>query len=66
MPEVNGDEVAAMMKRIKREVCIIMLSGVCGLPESARAHVDAFLEKGLPPTAVLAKIDELLSEKAHA
>lgn len=65
MPDANGEEVAATMKRMKPAVRVLMFSGVPNLPESARAHADAFLEKGQHPTVVLAKIDELLSEQAE-
>jgi CheY-like chemotaxis protein len=60
MPDGNGDHVAAMMKRIKSDVRILMLSGVPQIPESARLNVDAFLQKGQSPTVVLDKIQELL------
>ncbi|HET7441055.1 MAG TPA: response regulator [Terriglobales bacterium] len=62
MPDGDGGEVAATMKRMKPDVRVLMFSGVRAVPESARAHVDAFLEKGQNPTAVLAKIDELLTD----
>lgn len=62
MPDANGAEVAATMKRMKPDVRILMFSGVRNLPEDARVHVDAFLEKGQHPTVVLAKIDELLTD----
>lgn len=62
MPDGDGGEVAATMKRMKPDVRVLMFSGVRAVPESARAHVDAFLEKGQHPTAVLAKIDELLTD----
>jgi hypothetical protein len=35
MPETNGDEVAATMKRIKPYARILMFSGVSDIPESA-------------------------------
>jgi CheY-like chemotaxis protein len=60
MPESNGDDVAATMKRIKPDVRILMFSGLPHLPETARDHVDAFLQKGQSPTVVLDKIRELL------
>jgi len=60
MPESNGDDVAATMKRIKPDVRILMFSGVPHVPENARQHVDAFLQKGQSPTVVLDKIRELL------
>lgn len=65
MPDANGAEVAATMKRMKPEVRVLMFSGVAHLPEDARSHADAFLEKGQHPTVVLAKIDELLREQAE-
>jgi CheY-like chemotaxis protein len=65
MPEMNGDDVAATMKRIKPDVRILMFSGVADVPENARLHVDAFLQKGQSPTVVMDKIQELLeSHKA--
>src|SRR5947207_12415661 len=44
MPESNGDDVAATMKRIKPDVRILMFSGLARVPEHARLHVDAFLQ----------------------
>ncbi len=60
MPDSNGDDVADTMKRIKPNVRILMFSGVAHVPEKARAHVDAFLQKGQSPLVVLDKIRELL------
>jgi len=65
MPELNGAEVAVRMKRIKPDVRIVLFSGLA-LPESDRAHVDAFIEKGEHPTVVLQKIDELLQAGEQA
>lgn len=50
------------MKRMKPNVQVLMSSGVSHIPESARIHIDAFLEKGVQPITVLSKIDELLTE----
>ena len=60
MPDGNGDDVAAMMRRIKPDVRILMFSGVLKVPENAQLHVDAFLQKGQMPPVVLDKIRELL------
>ncbi len=60
MPEVDGGKVAAMMKQIKPQVRIVMFSGVAEVPAQARAHVDAFLQKGQHPSVVLQAINELL------
>jgi response regulator RpfG family c-di-GMP phosphodiesterase len=66
LPDSNGDEVAALMKRMKPEVRILMLSGVSHVPENARLHVDAFLQKGLSPTLIVDKIRELLNSSGKA
>jgi len=59
MPDSTGDDVAAMMKRIKPD-------GVPNVPENTRLHVDAFLQKGQSPTVVLDKIHELLESSGKA
>lgn len=66
MPEVNGREVAAMMKRMKPNVRIVMFSGVSHIPESDRSQVDAFLEKGERPNLVLQTIADLLQPEQAA
>ena len=66
LPDINGDEVAATMRRIKPDVRIIMFSGVQDVPDVARLHVDAFLQKGQPPTLVVDKIRELLNSASKA
>jgi hypothetical protein len=66
MPDSNGDHVAAMMKRIKPDVRILMFSGVPYVPDNARLHVDAFLQQGQSPTVVLDKIQELLESSPKA
>jgi CheY-like chemotaxis protein len=65
LPDADGGEVAATMKRMKPHVRVLMFSGIRDVPESARAHVDAFLEKGQHPTVVLAKIDELITDRVE-
>jgi DNA-binding response OmpR family regulator len=66
LPDCNGHEAAATMKRIKPDVQILMFSGVPHVPESARQHVDAFLQKGQSPAVVLDKIRELLNSSGKA
>jgi response regulator RpfG family c-di-GMP phosphodiesterase len=66
MPDGNGDDVAATMKRIKPDVQILMFSGVPDVPERARIHVDAFLQKGHTPRVVLDKIQDLLDSSHKA
>lgn len=66
MPDNNGDDVAATMKRMKPNVHILMFSGVSHVPEAARLHVDAFIQKGKSPVVVLDKIEELLGSRKVA
>ena len=66
MPEANGGEVAAMMKRIKPHVPILLFSGVSEIPNSDHLQIDAFLQKGTAPPIVLQKIEELLGRDGAA
>jgi hypothetical protein len=43
-----------------------MFSGVAEVPPEARSQVDAFLQKGQPPSVVLRTIDELLQNNGRA
>ena len=45
MPEMNGQEVAIEMRRVKPQAPIIMLSGAVDIPERALESVDAFVTK---------------------
>jgi two-component system cell cycle sensor histidine kinase/response regulator CckA len=45
MPEMNGQEVAMEMRRLKPEAAIIMLSAAIDVPEQALELVDAFIVK---------------------
>ena len=45
MPEMNGQEVAIEMRRLKPLAPIIMLSGAVDIPEQALKWVDAFIAK---------------------
>ena len=66
LPDSNGNEAAATMKRIKPDVQILMFSGVPHVPENARRNVDAFLQKGQSPAVILDKIRELLKSSGKA
>jgi len=61
MPEMNGELVAAEMRRTKPRVPILMLSGWGSLPESALQMVDGFVAKGDPVEFFLLAIQQLLS-----
>jgi len=45
MPQMNGQEVAIEMRRLRPEALIIMLSGAVDIPEQALKLVDAFIAK---------------------
>jgi CheY-like chemotaxis protein len=60
MPAIDGGQVAAT------GVPILMLTGVPRVPEQDLAHIDAFVQKGQEPAAVLQKIKQLLNPSQQA
>ncbi len=60
MPEMDGDEAAAHMKRIKPDVVILMFSGDLSASRSEHPAVDHFLIKGLHPSVLVRSLDALL------
>jgi CheY-like chemotaxis protein len=63
MPGMNGDVVAAKMKRAKSHVPIMLLSAYGPLPKSKLATVDTFLSKSQPPTMLLSTLQDLLDKR---
>ncbi len=61
MPEMNGELVAAEMKRTNPEIPILMLSGWVSLPESALQLVDEFVAKGDRVEFMLLTVQQVLS-----
>ena len=61
MPEMNGELVAAEMRRTKPRVPILMLSGWVSPPESALQLVDEFVAKGEPVEFMLLAVQQVLS-----
>ena len=61
MPEMNGERVAAEMKRTNPEIPILMLSGWVSLPESALQLVDGYVAKGDPVEFMLLAVHQVLS-----
>jgi CheY-like chemotaxis protein len=59
MPEMNGGEVAAEMKRRKPQVPILMLSACLEIPAEALSRVDGRVFKGDPPASLLAMVKQL-------
>ena len=60
MPEMNGHEVAAEIKRVRPELMVILLSG-SEVPTQALALVDAFVPKLEASQQLLPMIAELCS-----
>jgi CheY-like chemotaxis protein len=59
MPEMNGQEVAIRMKRLRPLAPIIMLSGTVDIPEQALKWVDAFIAKDCLASQLLPTIAQL-------
>ncbi|MFZ1916902.1 MAG: response regulator [Terriglobales bacterium] len=59
MPEMNGQEVAIEMRRLRPEAAIIMLSGAEDVPEQALRWVDAFIAKDRLASQLLPTIAQL-------
>jgi CheY-like chemotaxis protein len=62
MPGMNGDVVAAKMKRINARVPIMLLSAYGPLPKSKLSSVDSFLSKSQPPNILLSALQHLLND----
>jgi CheY-like chemotaxis protein len=60
MPGMNGDVVAAKMKRINSHVPIMLLSAYGPLPKNKLRCVDSFLSKSQPPKILLSTLKSLL------
>jgi len=63
MPGMNGDVVAAKMKRVKSHVPIMLLSAYGPLPKSKLEAVDTFLSKSQPPQILLSTLQNLLNNQ---
>jgi CheY-like chemotaxis protein len=61
MPGMNGDVVAAKMKRINSQIPIMLLSAYGPLPKKKLSSVDSFLSKSQPPKILLSTLQDLLS-----
>jgi CheY-like chemotaxis protein len=64
MPGMNGDVVAAKMKRVKSHVPIMLLSAYGPLPKKKLKAVDTFLSKSQPPKILLSTLQGLLDNEA--
>ena len=61
MPEMNGEEVAIKMRRLRPQAPIIMLSGAVDVPKKALNLVDAFIPKDRLASQLLPAIAQLQS-----
>ena len=59
MPEMNGQQVAVEMRRLRPQAPIIMLSGSVDIPEQALQWVDAFVAKDRLASQLLPTIAQL-------
>jgi CheY-like chemotaxis protein len=64
MPGMNGDVVAAKMKRAKSHVPIMLLSNDGPLPTSKLLAVDTFVSKSQPPRILLSTLQNLLNTRS--
>jgi CheY-like chemotaxis protein len=64
MPGMNGDVVAAQMKRIKSSVPIMMLSAYEPLPKNKLKAVDAFLSKSQPTDKLLSNLQHMIDGRS--
>jgi len=63
MPEMNGHEVAAEIKRLRPQVPIVMVSSDDGIREQALSVVDAFVSKNEASRRLLPVITRICGEE---
>jgi CheY-like chemotaxis protein len=61
MPEMDGSEVAAALKRIDPTVKILLFSAYVDFPEEVSRWVDAYATKGDHPKIFFAAVQQLLA-----
>ena len=64
LPGMNGDAVAAMMKRLKPHIPILLLSAYGPLPEKKLRAVDGFLCKSEGSRRLVSALQALLEERS--
>ncbi|SEG04206.1 Response regulator receiver domain-containing protein [Bryocella elongata] len=62
MPGMHGGEVAAMMRQIKPEVPILLLSAYLGLPPEITQLVNVYMTKGEGAPALLDKLSSMFPD----
>lgn len=66
MPELTGDTVAGIMKKMKPDVPIIMFTGFSEIAPELREKIDAVLNKGSEPKVLLELLDNMLQSHTRA
>jgi PAS domain S-box-containing protein len=66
MPKMDGAVVARTLKKLRREVPIIMLSGENSVPVQAKDSIDTFVAKGQSPAVLLSMTASLLHLRSHS
>ena len=61
MPEMNGDQVAIALRRLKPDVKILLFSAYVKFPDEVMQWVDGYAVKGDHPTALFNALQQLLS-----
>jgi CheY-like chemotaxis protein len=64
MPEMNGHELAAEIKRLRPQIPIVMVSSDDEIPEHALKVVDAFVTKNEAPSRLLPVIARMCGAQA--
>ena len=62
MPEMMGDTVAQLMKQLRPEVPIMMLSAQDCVPASALRSADTFLSKSVPPDQFVEAVHDMVAD----
>jgi CheY-like chemotaxis protein len=60
MPVMDGEETARKMRQVHGAIPILLSSGCLALPKSVMALVDASVDKGRGPLALIKAIEQLL------
>ena len=65
MPEMNGGELAAELKKRNPQMPVVILSALSALPDGTPDAYDAFMCKGESGFALVNKVQELISDSAE-
>jgi CheY-like chemotaxis protein len=66
MPDMNGNEVALEMRRLKPTVPIIMHSAYAEIPEDALKAVDAVISKGASYRPLVSEVAQIMATSRTA